>query len=145
MPLNDSLTRFRIVAVADRSNAAEGDRYGTGEASIRLDLATRNLPRATRSHPQWRRIPFGVTLRNSTTRPIVADVTAEMNGAAFAKARACIESRAERRDHPGMSRHPPMARGGHVEFRCHREGRPRGDALRIKQALQTRCHWGHLG
>ena len=40
VPLNDSLTRFRIVAVADRSNAAEGDRYGTGEASIR---STRDL------------------------------------------------------------------------------------------------------
>ncbi len=136
VPLNDSLTRFRIVAVADRSNAAEGDRYGTGEASIRstrdLQLFS-GLPAVTRNGDEYR---SGVTLRNSTTRPIVADVTAEMNGAALPKREQRIEA--------GQSavitwdvKAPADGKEVTWNFAATEKGRPRGDALRIKQALQT--------
>ena len=73
VPLNDSLTRFRIVAVADRTNATEGDRFGTGEASIRttrdLQLFS-GLPAVTRNGDEYR---AGVTLRNTTPRVVTAD------------------------------------------------------------------------
>ena len=136
VPLNDSLTRFRIVAVADRSNAAEGDRYGTGEASIRstrdLQLFS-GLPAVTRHGDEYR---SGVTLRNSTQRAIVAEVTADMNGAALPKREQRIEA--------GQSavivwdvKSPADGKEVTWNFAATEKGKPRGDALRIKQTLQT--------
>ena len=92
VPLNDSLTRFRIVAVADRTNATEGDRFGTGEASIRttrdLQLFS-GLPAVTRNGDEYR---AGVTLRNTTARVVTADVSADLNGAALPKREQKIAS-----------------------------------------------------
>ena len=136
VPLNDSLTRFRIVAVADRTNAAEGDRFGTGEASIRttrdLHLFS-GLPAVTRNGDEYR---AGVTLRNTTPRAVVADVTAELGGTALPKR--------EQRVGAGESavvtwdvKAPADGKEAVWSFAAVEKNKPRGDALRIKQALQT--------
>ncbi len=132
VPLNDSLTRFRIVAVAD----AYGERFGTGEASIRttrdLQLFS-GLPAVTRNGDEYR---AGVTLRNTTPRAVVADVTAELGGTALPKREQRIGS--------GESvvvtwdvKAPADGKEAVWNFAAVEKGKPRGDALRIKQALQT--------
>lgn len=132
VPLNDSLTRFRIVAIAD----GYGERFGTGEASIRstrdLQLFS-GLPAVTRNGDEYR---SGVTLRNSTTRSIVAEVTAEMNGAGLPKREQRIDA--------GQSvviawdvKAPADGKEVTWNFAATEKGKPRGDALRIKQQLQT--------
>ena len=136
VPLNDSLTRFRIVAVADRIHATEGDRFGTGETSIRttrdLQLFS-GLPAVIRNGDEYR---AGVTLRNTTPRAIVAEVTAEMAGTALPKR--------EQRIGAGESaviswdvKAPADGKETTWNFATVEKGKPRGDALRIKQALQT--------
>ena len=75
VPLNDALTRFRIVAVAERSDTA-GDRFGTGEASIRTtrDLQLfAGLPASVRHGDRYRAT---VSLRNTSARPLLARVEA---------------------------------------------------------------------
>ncbi|MBL8308919.1 MAG: hypothetical protein JNL19_00710 [Burkholderiales bacterium] len=132
VPLNDSLTRFRIVAVAD----GYGERFGTGEASIRstrdLQLFS-GLPAVARNGDEYR---SGVTLRNSTTRAITADVSAEMNGVALPKREQRIDA--------GQSavitwdvKAPADGKEVTWNFAATEKGKPRGDALRIKQQLQT--------
>ena len=132
VPLNDSLTRFRIVAIAD----AYGERFGTGETSIRttrdLQLFS-GLPAVTRHGDDYR---AGVTLRNSTQRAMTADVTADMNGTALPKR--------EQRVGPGESvvvtwdvKAPADGKEAVWNFAAIEKGKPRGDALRIKQQLQT--------
>ena len=139
VPLNDSLTRFRIVAVADRTHATEGDRFGTGEASIRttrdLQLFS-GLPAVTRNSDEYR---AGVTLRNTTQRAVVADVTAELGGTAL----PALPKR-EVRIGSGEStvitwdvKAPADGKEAIWNFAAIEKGKPRGDALRIKQALQT--------
>jgi uncharacterized protein YfaS (alpha-2-macroglobulin family) len=126
VPLNDSLTRFRIVAIAD----GYGERFGTGEASIRstrdLQLFS-GLPAVTRNGDEYR---SGVTLRNSTTRSIVAEVTAEMNGAGLPKREQRIDA--------GQSvviawdvKAPADGKEVTWNFAATEKGKPRGDALRI--------------
>jgi len=132
VPLNESLTRFRIVAVAD----AYGERFGTGEASIRstrdLQLFS-GLPAVVRNGDDYR---SGVTLRNSTNRPIVADVSADMNGVALPKR----EQRLGAGESAVVSwdiKAPLDGKEAVWNFAAIEKGKPRGDALRIKQALQT--------
>ncbi len=74
VPLNDSLTAFRIVAVADAaSNAAL---FGTGSATIRsrqdLQIVS-GLPPLVREGDVYQ---AGITLRNTTKAPMDVDVTA---------------------------------------------------------------------
>ena len=78
----------------------------------------------------------GVTLRNSTQRAITADVTADMNGAALPKR--------EQRVGAGESvvvtwdvKAPADGKEAVWNFAAIEKGKPRGDALRIKQQLQT--------
>ena len=136
VPLNDSLTRFRIVAVADRSHATEGDRFGTGEASIRttrdLQLFS-GLPAVIRNGDQYR---AGVTLRNTTPRAVVADVTADMAGTTLPKREQRIGS-GESAVVTWDVKAPADGKEAVWNFAAIEKGKPRGDALRIKQALQT--------
>jgi uncharacterized protein YfaS (alpha-2-macroglobulin family) len=70
VPLNDSLTAFRIVAVA----TAADDRFGTGAASIR---STQDLMLLSGLAPLVRegdRQPVALTLRNTTERPMQVEV-----------------------------------------------------------------------
>jgi hypothetical protein len=74
VPLNDSLTSFRLVAVAD----AGVDRFGSGSASVRVsqDLQVfSGLPALVRDGD---RFDAAFTLRNSTAAPM--NVTVQLNG-----------------------------------------------------------------
>ncbi len=78
VPLNDSFTRFRIVAVAERADPA-GDRFGTGETSVRTtrDLQLfAGIPATVRHDDAYR---ASVSVRNTTQRPIVAEVEAKQD------------------------------------------------------------------
>ena len=72
VPLNDSLSRFRVVAVADLG----ADRFGTGQASLRtaqdLQLIA-GLPSLVREGDRFQAM---FSLRNTTARPMRVAVTA---------------------------------------------------------------------
>jgi alpha-2-macroglobulin len=132
VPLNDSLTRFRIVAVAD----GYGERFGTGETSIRttrdLQLFS-GLPAAVRHGDDFR---AGVTLRNTTPRAIVAEVTAKMNNTILSKK----EQRVGAGETVVVTWDAKAALDGKEavwNFTAAEKGKEFGDALRVKQALQT--------
>ena len=76
VPLNDALTRFRIVAIA----AVGPDRFGTGSTSIRstqdLQLIS-GLPPLVREGDAFR---AQVTLRNTTDRAMQVVVTPRVTG-----------------------------------------------------------------
>jgi uncharacterized protein YfaS (alpha-2-macroglobulin family) len=71
VPLNDSLTSFRIVAIAD----ADAGLFGTGEASIRTTqdvMLISGLPPVVR---EGDRVASGYTVRNASGKPLSLDVT----------------------------------------------------------------------
>jgi uncharacterized protein YfaS (alpha-2-macroglobulin family) len=71
VPLNDALTTFKIVAVADSGNSL----FGTGQASIQAtqDLQIiSGLPPLVREDDQFR---AQVTLRNTTQKPMKVEAT----------------------------------------------------------------------
>jgi alpha-2-macroglobulin len=136
VPLNDSLTRFRIVAVAERAQQNEADRFGTGEASIRttrdLQLFS-GLPKVMRHGDDFKAI---VTLRNSTQRALVAEAMADIDGKALDKREVRIAA--------GQSallswdvKTTSTGAESVWKFDANEKGNPRGDSLRVKQALQT--------
>ena len=74
VPLNDSLTSFRIVAIAD----ADAGLFGTGAASIRTTqdvMLISGLPPVVRDGD---RVVSGYTVRNATDKPLSLDVTATL-------------------------------------------------------------------
>ena len=76
VPLNDALTRFRIVAVADAGTGA----FGTGEATIdtRQDLQLiSGLPPLVRGGDRFDAM---LTLRNTTAQPMDIEVTPQIEG-----------------------------------------------------------------
>ncbi len=82
VPLNDSLTSFSLVAVADAGN----DLFGTGSTSVRV---TQDLQMLSGLSPLARagdRFDAGFTLRNTTARAmnIKATLTGSVEGAALA-------------------------------------------------------------
>ena len=95
MPLNDSLTSFRLVAVAD----ADAQKFGTGSASIRVtqDLQVlAGLPPLVREGDRFAAM---LTLRNTTTREMKVRATLQGRRPAGAgAARSCASrSRCRRR------------------------------------------------
>ena len=71
VPLNDSLTSFRIVAIAD----ADAGLFGTGEAQIRTTqdvMLISGLPPLVRDGD---RVASGFTVRNATDKPLSLEVT----------------------------------------------------------------------
>jgi uncharacterized protein YfaS (alpha-2-macroglobulin family) len=80
VPLNDALTRFRIVAIA----AVDTDKFGTGSTSIRstqdLQIIS-GLPPLVREGDRFR---GQFTLRNTTTRPMKVVVAPKVPGLALA-------------------------------------------------------------
>jgi alpha-2-macroglobulin len=136
VPLNDSLTRFRIVAIAERAQQNEADRFGTGEASIRttrdLQLFS-GLPKIMRHGDDFR---ASVTLRNSTQRAIVSEAMAEVDGQPLQKR----EVRIAAGESALISWEVKAAATGAEsvwKFDANEKGQARGDSLRVKQALQT--------
>jgi hypothetical protein len=80
VPLNDALTSFRIVAIADAQGTGPGALFGTGSTSVR---ATRDLQILAGLPPLVRegdRFAAGVTLRNTTSRAMRVAVTARAEG-----------------------------------------------------------------
>ncbi|RUS66034.1 putative lipoprotein YfhM [Saezia sanguinis] len=76
IPLNDSLTTFRVVAIA----ADGSSRFGSGSAKFRstqdLQLIS-GLPPVVRSDDSYR---AGITVRNATEQPMKVDVSATATG-----------------------------------------------------------------
>lgn len=79
VPLNDSLTRFRIVAVA---NASVG-RFGTGEASVGVTQDLQLLSGAAPLVREGDRLKTYFTLRNAGDDTLTVDVTPRLNGQAL--------------------------------------------------------------
>jgi hypothetical protein len=76
VPLNDSITSFRIVAVA----TGEEGLFGTGSTSIQSSqdlMILSGLPPLVREGDRFR---AGFTLRNTTQRPLEAEVSAKAEG-----------------------------------------------------------------
>ncbi|WP_158218982.1 Ig-like domain-containing alpha-2-macroglobulin family protein [Roseateles aquatilis] len=71
VPLNDSLTRFRLVAIAD----APGQRFGTGENSIKVSQDLQLLSGLPPLVREGDRVQAMLTLRNATTRAMDLRVT----------------------------------------------------------------------
>ncbi|MDH0867849.1 alpha-2-macroglobulin family protein [Mitsuaria sp. GD03876] len=71
VPLNDSLTRFRLVAVAD----APGQRFGTGENSINVSQDLQLLSGLPPLVREGDRVQAMLTLRNATNRAMDLRVT----------------------------------------------------------------------
>lgn len=80
IPLNDSLTSFRIAAVA---NGGE-DLFGTGEATIRTTQDVMILPGLPPLVREGDRFRAEVTVRNGTDRPMEVTVSAAVSGGAGA-------------------------------------------------------------
>ena len=82
VPLNDALTSFRIVAVADSASEQHGGLFGSGSVTVRatkdLQLLA-GLPPLVREGDQFR---AGVTVRNTTARPMRVTVNAKVEGLA---------------------------------------------------------------
>lgn len=86
IPLNDSLTSFRIVAVADSGTGL----FGTGQASIR---ATQNLTVVSGLPPMVRegdRFDARFTVRNASQRPMNVDVAGTLGGQALSVTRVAL-------------------------------------------------------
>ena len=71
VPLNDSLTSFRLVAIAD----AGADRFGTGSASVRVTQDLQMLPGLAPLAREGDRFDAGFTLRNTTARAMTVTAT----------------------------------------------------------------------
>jgi len=72
VPLNDSLTAFRLVAVA----SAGADRFGTGQSVIRSTqdlMLLSGLPLQVREQDRFQ---AGLTVRNASVRPLEVSLTA---------------------------------------------------------------------
>jgi uncharacterized protein YfaS (alpha-2-macroglobulin family) len=76
IPLNDSLTSFRIVAVA----TAGAELFGTGTASIRATQDLMILPGLSPLVREGDRFRAEVTLRNTTGRPMAVALRAQVAG-----------------------------------------------------------------
>ena len=78
VPLNDALTSFRIVAVADVVQASNASLFGTGQASIRstqdLQIVS-GLPPLVREGDRYR---ASVTVRNTTGQAMEVNVAANL-------------------------------------------------------------------
>lgn len=76
VPLNDSLTSFRIVAVA----TAGSDRFGTGETKIRASKDVMLFNGLARTVREGDRFEAGFTVRNTTTEALSLTVRAKAKG-----------------------------------------------------------------
>lgn len=71
VPLNDSLTSFRLVAIADAGN----DLFGTGSTSVRVSQDLQMLSGLPPLAREGDRFEAGFTLRNTTARTMVVKAT----------------------------------------------------------------------
>ncbi len=78
VPLNDSLTRFRLVAVADDG----GQRFGSGSTTVRVSQDLQLLPGVAPAAREGDRIDARYTLRNSSDRAMQVRATLAVSVAA---------------------------------------------------------------
>lgn len=94
VPLNDSLTAFRIVAVADVVQGADAALFGTGRATIRttqdLQIAA-GVPPLVREGDRYRAM---FTLRNTTTQAVDATLSGQMGPLKLAPLTVRLEANA---------------------------------------------------
>ena len=86
VPVNDSLTAFRIVAIA----SANADLFGTGRAEIRSSqdlMLLSGLPAMVREGDKFR---AGFTLRNATERDLKVELGAQVSGKALPRRSVAI-------------------------------------------------------
>lgn len=87
VPINDSLTAFRIVAIA----SADADLFGTGRTEVRSSqdlMLLSGLPALVR---EGDRLRASFTLRNTTDAPLKAALTANAGGKALAPQQVALE------------------------------------------------------
>ncbi|QJD89069.1 alpha-2-macroglobulin [Duganella dendranthematis] len=87
VPINDSLTAFRIVAVA----SAQADLFGTGRTEVRSSqdlILLSGLPALVR---EGDRLRAGFTLRNTTDAAVKATLTASAGGKALSPQSVSLE------------------------------------------------------
>ncbi|WP_280153460.1 MG2 domain-containing protein [Piscinibacter sp. XHJ-5] len=94
VPLNDALTSFRIVAIADVVQGGDAALFGTGRATIRttqdLQIAS-GVPPLVREGDRYRAM---FTLRNSTPAAVEATLTAQVGTTALAPQKVRIAANA---------------------------------------------------
>lgn len=76
VPLNDSLTSFRLVAIADDG----GQRFGTGSTAVRVSQDLQLLPGVPPLAREGDRFDASYTLRNTTAKPMALTVKLEGPG-----------------------------------------------------------------
>jgi uncharacterized protein YfaS (alpha-2-macroglobulin family) len=87
VPINDSLTAFRIVAIAN----AQADLFGTGRTEVRSSqdlILLSGLPALVR---EGDRLRAGFTLRNTTEAPVKATLSANAGGKALSPQSVSLE------------------------------------------------------
>lgn len=87
VPLNDSLSRFRLVAVA----SAGAGRFGTGEATVAVTQDLQLLSGAAPVVREADRMKVYFTLRNASDHSMVVDVAPRLDGRALAPVVATLE------------------------------------------------------
>lgn len=137
VPLNDSLTRFRIVAVASAGSAL----FGTGASTVRSTqplMLISGLPSLVRPGDRY---PAQATVRNTTGEPLEARVRARVRDAQHEEAAATAMPEQVVRLAPGEARllawphEVPVARGAlHWLFEAEAAGV--ADRLRIVQRVE---------
>ncbi|CAN7653950.1 alpha-2-macroglobulin family protein [Duganella sp. LjRoot269] len=88
VPINDSLTAFRIVAIA----SAETDLFGTGRAEVRSSqdlMLLSGLPSLVREGDRFR---AGFTLRNTTAGAVKVALSAAVGGKTLAPQQVALEA-----------------------------------------------------
>lgn len=134
LPINDSLTRFRVVVVAE----AGADRFGTGSASFTVtrDLQlSSGLPLQLREGDEF---AAGFTLRNATDAAVQATVQARVDGRALPPQRVALGPQGSQR----LVWRVPVAAGAReqawqIEASADTPAGPRRDALAVKVPVDT--------
>jgi uncharacterized protein YfaS (alpha-2-macroglobulin family) len=88
VPINDSLTAFRIVAIA----SADADLFGTGRTEVRSSqdlILLSGLPALVREGDRFR---AGFTLRNTTSAAVKVALTATAGGKALTSQQVTLEA-----------------------------------------------------
>ncbi|MGA7180446.1 MAG: MG2 domain-containing protein [Thiobacillaceae bacterium] len=131
VPLNDSLTRFRIVAVA---NVNVG-RFGSGETDVAVTQDLQILSGAAPLVREGDRLKVYFTVRNTSTRSMDMDLSPRLNGQALSVRSEHLE--------PGQGREialpvevPFSVSQLDWELDAHERGGEARDRLRIRQQVK---------
>ena len=134
VPLNDALTSFRIVAIAD----GDAGLFGSGGVTVRAtkDLQMlAGLPPLLREGDQFR---AGVTLRNTTARPMRVAVNARVSGLEAAPAPQEVSVAAGAAEEVFWSIMVPVnttSLAWTIEAREKGAAKPASDALKVRQKV----------